>query len=60
MQGNRVRMILLDGNSVTGILHKLDVAGAVVYRDQGIPEAHGTVFLPMHRIQELVDLGRAP
>ena len=57
MVGNRVRVILNDG-SVTGELRRLDAAGVVVYRDQGIPEAIGNVFIPMHRVKEVVDLGR--
>jgi hypothetical protein len=60
MIGNRVRVILVS-SVVTGILHKLDQTGAMVYREHELlPEARGLVFLPMHRIIEIIDLGRAP
>lgn len=47
--------------SVEGTLHRLDPAGAIVYRTSDVmPEAQGNVFIPMGRILEIVDLGRAP
>lgn len=61
MIGNRVRVVTVDGTgSVVGTLHKLDPAGAYVYRECSIPEGRGAVFIPMHLISEIVDLGRAP
>lgn len=64
MIGNRVRVLTNDGfpssGAVEGILHKLDSAGAVVYRTSGAPEAQGNLFIPMYRVREIVDLGRAP
>ena len=65
MIGNRVRVITLgDGGrrgSTEGTLHRLDPAGATVYRTSNVmPEAQGNVFIPMGRIVEIVDLGRAP
>lgn len=65
MIGNRVRVITQSAegrNGYTeGTLHRLDVAGATVYRTSNVmPEAQGNVFIPMGRIIEIVDLGRAP
>jgi len=64
MIGNHVRVLTNDGfpssGAVEGNLHKLDVAGATVWRTNVMPEAQGNVFIPMHRIKEIVDLGRAP
>jgi hypothetical protein len=64
MIGNRVRVITNDGfpssGAVEGNLHKLDAAGAVVWRTNVMPEAQGNLFIPMCRIREIVDLGRAP
>lgn len=65
MIGNRVRIIIVresDRQGATeGTLHRLDAAGATVYRTSNVmPEAQGTVFIPMGRIIEIVDLGRAP
>lgn len=63
MNGNRVRVITNDGypgsGAVTGVLHKLDAAGAIVYRECSLPEGQGNVFIPAHRIREIVDLGRS-
>lgn len=61
MIGNRVRLITNDGSpasgAVTGILHKLDEAGAIIWREA---DHSATVFIPMLRIREIIDLGRAP
>lgn len=62
MIGNRVHILTNDGSSprtVEGNLRKLDTAGAVIWRTDVMPEAQGNVFIPMHRISEIVDLGRA-
>jgi len=62
MIGNRVRVLTNDGfpssGSVEGVLHKLDQSGAIVYRQDVMPEAQGNIFIPMRRIREIVDLGR--
>jgi hypothetical protein len=62
MIGNRVRLLTSDGyptsGAIEGILHKLDEAGATIYRMGAMPEAQGNLFVPMHRIREIVDLGR--
>lgn len=60
MIGNRVRVILTDGMQVVGTLHKLDQAGAIVWREHSLPEGQGNSFIPMHRVFEIIDLGRAP
>jgi len=59
MVGNRVRLITTEGPSITGTLHRLDQAGATIYREHSLPEERGNVFIPAHRIFEVVDLGRA-
>lgn len=59
MTGNNVRVIRKGGQSpVQGELRRLDAAGATIYRNVGIPEAHGNLFVPMGEIVEIVDLGR--
>ena len=64
MIGHRVRVITNDGSpasgAIEGNLNKLDAAGAIIWRTNVMPEAQGNVFVPMHRIREIVDLGRAP
>jgi len=30
------------------------------WREHQLPEGQGNTFIPMHRIHEIVDLGRAP
>jgi hypothetical protein len=45
---------------VQGVLHKCDAAGVIVYMTEGLPEMQGNLFIPMARIIEIVDLGRAP
>ena len=64
MIGNRVKVIFVpthnDAHSIVGTLHKLDGAGAIIWRENTLPEGQGNVFIPMHRIHEIVDLGRAP
>lgn len=66
MIGNRVRLYLDSGvtgsprqTTVTGTLHKLDQSGATLWRECSIPEGEGMSFYPMHRIYEIVNLGRA-
>lgn len=64
MIGNRVRVITNDGfpssGSVEGTLHKLDAAGAIVFRQDVMLEDQGNLFIPLQRIREIVDLGRMP
>jgi hypothetical protein len=62
MIGNRVKVVLGPGMLIViGVLHKIDEAGVVVYVSEGpVNEARGTRFFPMHRVLEVVDLGRAP
>lgn len=64
MIGNRVRILTNDGfpssGAVEGVLHKLDTAGAIIWRHDVMPEAQGNLFVPMRRIREIVDLGRMP
>lgn len=67
MIGHRVRIHISEADryggryvDVTGTLHKLDEAGAYIYREHSLLEGQGTVFIPMHRIHEIIDLGRAP
>lgn len=64
MLGNHVRVLTNDGfpssGAIEGILHKLDAAGAVIFRTDTMPEAQGNLFIPMRRIREIVDLGRMP
>lgn len=65
MIGNRVRLIMVnqDGpfTEITGTLHELAAGtGATIWRENTMPEGQGIVFIPMHRIYEIVDLGRAP
>jgi sortase (surface protein transpeptidase) len=59
MIGNRVRLITTEGPTIMGTLHRLDQAGATIYREHSLPEGQGNVFIPAHRIVEVVDLGRA-
>lgn len=60
MIGHRVRIVYADAQySTTGTLHKLDAAGALIWREGTLPEQQGTIFVPMHRIKEILDLGRA-
>lgn len=62
MIGHRVK-IILDGTpqiQVVGVLHALDGTGARLFRENQMPEQRGISFYPMHRIIEILDLGRAP
>lgn len=61
MVGNRVR-IVQSSSSVEGVLKNLDAAGAIISIEiEGImPELLWHRFIPMNRIVEIVDLGRAP
>jgi hypothetical protein len=60
MIGNHVRVIRENETPVQGVLHKCDAAGVIVYMTEGLPEMQGNLFIPMARIIEIVDLGRAP
>lgn len=59
MIGNYVHLITTDGRPgmVKGVLQKLDAVGAVINRVSSHPEGRGNVFIPAHRIQEIVDQG---
>lgn len=64
MIGNRVRLIMVNESGpfteITGVLHELAAGkGATVRRENVMPEGESKVFVPMHRIYEIVDLGRA-
>jgi hypothetical protein len=61
--GNRVEIVVYESEEatlITGTLHQLDSLGAVIWRENAMPEQQCNVFIPMHRIHEIVDLGRAP
>ncbi len=62
MIGNRIRIVLVAFGSrqeaVTGTLHKLDQRGATIWREHAFAEGQGISFIPMHRIHEIIDLGR--
>lgn len=66
MLGNRVRVVLQAESGshprteVTGVLHKLDPSGVSIYREHQLPEGRGMSFIPMYRVVEVIDLGRAP
>lgn len=65
MIGHRVRIITVcesgHQGATEGTLHRINACGATVYRTSNVmPEAEGNVFIPMGRIVEIVDLGRAP
>lgn len=60
MIGHRVRVILEGGREITGTLRESIVPGVTVWREHPLPEGQGAVFIPMHRIHEIIDLGRAP
>lgn len=64
MIGNRVKIITAPVGEgpqgmVTGTLKRLDVYGAVIWRESSLPEQECDVFMPMRRIIEIIDLGRA-
>jgi nitrogen regulatory protein PII len=60
MIGNNVRVIRAgDLKAVQGELRQMNSEGATVYRSDGMPEQRGALFLPMHTIVEIVDLGRS-
>ena len=63
MIGRRVRVHLNhaypEQTTVTGTLHKLDQAGATIWRECSLPEKEGISFFPAHRILEIEDIGRA-
>lgn len=61
MIGHDVRVLFTDDTAaLEGELRQLDQAGATVYRHgtYGLPETQGNVFVPMHRVKEIIDLGR--
>lgn len=69
MIGHRVRLVtqytnadsrIFEREEITGICHSLDRGGVSLWRDDGMPEQSHGVFVPMHRIHEIIDLGRAP
>ena len=60
MIGNNVRVIRTgDLVAVQGELRELRQEGVTVYRNAGPPETQGALFLPMHTVVEIVDLGRS-
>lgn len=63
MIGNRVRVTTTALNpatgSVTGVLKRLDAAGVTLWRDDLMPEQQCNVFIPMHLVEHILDLGRA-
>lgn len=64
MIGNRARVITVGDEPahqfgcVEGVLKKIDPAGVYLWRQSPAPPAD--VFIPMIRVIEVVDLGRAP
>lgn len=62
MIGNNVRVLFTDEPTawLDGELRKLDPTGATIWRPgtYGLPETQGNVFVPMHRIKEIIDQGR--
>lgn len=62
MIGHRVIIVTLDGfpaaGQYDGVLHKLDAAGATIWRFGQMPEQEGNLFVPMNRIKEILDKGR--
>lgn len=63
MIGNQVRIFLMTGgpgNVIEAELRKLDAAGATIYEHGYNGSGRGTMFIPMHRIDKIIDLGRVP
>jgi len=62
MIGHRVLILTNDGfpaaSLYDGVLHKLDAAGAIIWRFGQMPEQEGNLFIPMNRIKEIHDKGR--
>lgn len=60
MIGNNVRVIRAEGLvAVQGELHAVKPEGITVYRNCGLPEQWGALFMPMHTVVEVIDLGRS-
>ncbi len=58
MIGHRVDVISINGFTKRGILKKMTNAGVYIWIE-GLPEQGGkTYFIPMHRIEEIIDKGR--
>lgn len=62
MVGNRVRIVIAGSPNtlLEGVLHSLTAEGAIIWPTGGMPEQSGNRFIPMHRINEIIDLGRMP
>ena len=64
MIGRRVLVVTNDGSPASGhydgVLQKQDATGVVVSPYGSLPEQARNVFVPMHRIKEILDKGRAP
>lgn len=64
MVGHRVLIVTNDGfpssGHYDGVLHRLDASGAVIWPYHQMPEQAANVFIPMRRIKEIRDQGRAP
>lgn len=63
MIGHRVKIVLVEeppvSRQIVGVLHRLDGLGATVWRElHALPEQECFVFVPTHRIAEILDLGR--
>ena len=58
MIGNYVTIKLVDGLVDWVVLHKISEAGVCYYINKGLDQ--GTRFVPMSRVVEIKDLGRAP
>ena len=64
MVGHRVILMTNDGypsaGHYDGVLHKLDATGATIFISTGFARDDKTLFVPMPRIKEIQDKGRAP
>ena len=58
MIGNRVRVERDNADSVEGVLIRTDATGVIIYKCYGLDDQR--IFIPLTRIIEIVDLGRAP
>ena len=58
MIGNRVRVVRESADNIEGVLLKCDDTGVIVHKCYGFDDER--VFVPMVRITEIIDLGRAP
>ena len=61
MIGNRV-IVRVEGRAATidGVLHRLDQTGVTIQPYGGMPEQSRPIFIPMARVIEVIDMGRAP